>query len=221
VIVNGIITAQLCSLNLKSMRIINNTTALEFSAMTVERTPFLTRRLKGRKILLSFLRNGSCALSNYRLHQLKKYRDIFLEKGLEVICVFESMPKDIFSFTGMSKEPFYILADPMGLLYDLYAVENAEDSIRNMVASGLLTQAIKAAAQADYSWTPQEGSNFFRMPADFLIDENFIIKKAHYAATITDHLPIEKILAWLNNKPATQLYSGISPKVGMAFKHIQ
>ena len=137
------------------------------------------------------------------------------------VSVFESMPKDIFPFTGMSKEPFYILADPMGLLYDLYAVENAEDSIRNMVASGLLTQAIKAAAQADFSWTPQEGSNFFRMPAEFLIDENFIVKKAHYTATITDHLPIEKILAWLNDKPVMQLNSGISPKVGMAFTHIQ
>jgi len=57
------------------------------------------------------------------------------------------------------------------------------------------------------------------MPAEFLIDEDLITRKAHYTSAITDFLPVEKILAWLNDKPVMR--RNISPKVGMRFTHIQ
>src|SRR6186713_1258920 len=109
------------------MKIVENTPAYDFNAITAERITFVMSRLRGKKILLSFLRNGSCALSLYRLHQQKKYSEAFLKKGLEVVCVFESLPKDILPYTGRMEAPFTILADPFGLLYDMYHVKNEEE----------------------------------------------------------------------------------------------
>lgn len=182
------------------MKIANNTVALEFNAVTAERRPFVMSRLKGSKILLSFFRNGSCTLSNHRLHLLKKHSRLFLEKNLHVVCVFESMPKDILPFAGRAEAPFHILADPMALLYDMYGIENDDSTIRHMLAAGLLTHAIEAAAEAGFPWVPQEESNFFRMPADFLIDEDFIVRDLHYSVMLTDRLPIGQILSWLDKK---------------------
>lgn len=203
------------------MKIANNTVAHEFNAITSERVPFVMGKIKGNKILLSFFRSGSCALSNHRLSLLKKYTDIFLAKNLQVVCVFESMPKDTFPFTGRPAAPFYVLSDPMALLYDMYGVENDENKIRSMMAAGLLTPAIVSATEAGFEWTTQENSNLFRMPADFLIDEDFIIRKVHYTSAVTDFLPIANILAWLNDEQIVYSKSHMSPKVGIHFTYIQ
>jgi thioredoxin-dependent peroxiredoxin len=45
--------------------------------------------------------------------------------------------------------------------------------------------------------TKEEGSNFLRMPADFLIGPDGVVRAAHYAAYVWDHLPfacIEELL---------------------------
>lgn len=203
------------------MKIANNSIAYEFNAITSERTPFVMGRLKGSKILLSFFRNGSCVLSNHRLSLLKKYTGIFLEKKLHVVCVFESMPKDTLPFSGRPIAPFHILSDPMALLYDMYGVEKDEKSIRSIMSAGLLTPAPASATEAGFHRKTEETSISFRMTADFLIDEDFIIRKVNYTSAISDFLPIEKIIAWLNNEPIAQPATNLSPKVGMRFTRIQ
>jgi thioredoxin-dependent peroxiredoxin len=41
--------------------------------------------------------------------------------------------------------------------------------------------------------TPEEGSNFFRMPADFLIGPDLTVHTAHYAEYVYDHLGFDKL----------------------------
>jgi hypothetical protein len=38
------------------------------------------------------------------------------------------------------------------------------------------------------------------MPADFLIDENFVIQVAHYGQNMADHIAIEDIIKFANSK---------------------
>ncbi|MNP85147.1 hypothetical protein D3C76_1847560 [compost metagenome] len=45
------------------------------------------------------------------------------------------------------------------------------------------------AEAAGFKLTPEEGSNFNRIPAEFVLDEDGIIRIAHYGRLITDHLP--------------------------------
>jgi len=181
------------------MKITNNTMAIDFNAVTSERIPFVLSRLQGSKILLSFYRNGACAFSNYRLQQLKKYKNEFIAANVNVIAVFESMPKDIFPFSGRNEPPFYVLADPMGLLYDLYMVETSEEKVRDAIASGVMQCTIGEATKAGIVSAPQEGSNFFRLPADFLIDEDFIIRQLQYSNSIVDLLPTHEIIKWMQH----------------------
>ena len=52
---------------------------------------------------------------------------------------------------------------------------------------------IGAAAENGFALTPEEGSNFYRMPADFLIAPDSSIQIAHYAEFVYDHLDLEKL----------------------------
>ena len=181
------------------MKLTTNTKAIDFNAFTSERIPFALSRLRGSKILLSFYRNGSCEWSNFRLNLLKKYRDMFIAKNLNVISVFESLPKDILPFAGRSEAPFYIIADPMSLLYDLYAVETSEKKVKSAIASGATLQIFEERNTAGFASAQQEVKNFFRLPADFLIDENFIIRRLRYTNNIVDFLPVREIVRWTNH----------------------
>jgi len=182
------------------MKIANNTIAKDFNAVTSERNFFILSRLKASKIMLSFYRNGSCAWSNYRLSELKKLRQLFLDNNVQVVSVFESMPRDIFPFSGRTEEPFYIIADPMGLLYDMYRAQSSGEKVRTAIASGATSEYSACAATNGFMSIPQEGSNFFRMPAEFLIDEDFIVRKTHYTHNVVDFLPIEEIIKWSANE---------------------
>jgi peroxiredoxin len=179
------------------MKITVNTPARDFNTLTSERFPFTLSRLKSCKILLSFYRNGACAFSNYRLHLLKKYKKEFIARNTLVVSVFESMPRLVIPYAGRTELPFYILSDPMGLIYDLYEVENSEEKIRNAIISGITANMSREAADAGIVSVPEENSNFFRLPADFLIDENFSISKIHYSNSLIDFMPIDEIIKWI------------------------
>lgn len=182
------------------MKLTNNTWAIDFNAVTSERTPFTLSRLKGNKILLSFYRNGGCAWSNYRLHLIKKFSREIVAKNLYVVSVFESLPRNILPFAGRSESHFHILADPMALLYDLYQVETSEEKVRMAIAAGATLRLTEEAAKAGFIADPQEGSNFFRLPADFLIDENFVIRHLRYTNNIADFLPVHQIIKWMHEQ---------------------
>jgi len=176
------------------MKITPQTKAPDFTATTIDGTSFTLSGYRGKKILLSFLRNGSCALCNLRVHQLKQHYAELHKEGLEIICVFESSPDDMQPYVGKQDVPFILLSDKSGHIYDLYGAETSQEKVERIIQSGSAAQHIEEAAAAGFSLTPQEGSNFYRMPADFLIDEDFIVQRAQYSERITDHISIDDLL---------------------------
>jgi hypothetical protein len=62
------------------------------------------------------------------------------------------------------------------------------------MTSNSAADRIQAADQAGFKLTKQEGSNFFRIPADVLIDKDFNIVKIHHCDQLVNHLPIEEVL---------------------------
>ena len=142
--------------------------------------------------LLSFLRNGACAICNLRVHQLiEQYPH--LQTKLEVIAVFESPPESIRQYVGRQDAPFPIIADPNAVLYALYGVESSEEKVARTMQMPETQITIQEAAHQGFALTPEEGSNFYRIPADFLIDPDGIVQRAHYAEHLTDHLPLNEI----------------------------
>jgi peroxiredoxin Q/BCP len=147
----------------------------------------------GRTVLLSFFRNAACALCNLRVHELiQRYPD-YRERGLEIIAVFESSLASIAQYVGRQDAPFAIVADPAAELYDLYAVEVSADKIAKTMGRPETERAVAEAAAHGFALTKEAGSNFERIPADFLIGPDGRILRAQYAEYVTDHLSFETI----------------------------
>lgn len=152
---------------------------------------------EGKPVLLTFLRNGGCALCNLRIHQLiERYPELHAH-GLEVLAVFESSVESIKHYvTGRQEVPFSLIADPTASLYDLYGVEVSEEKTQASVARAgtpEIQQMIQDAAALGYELIHEEGSNFQRIPADFLIGPDQRIQMVFYSDLIGDHLSLAEI----------------------------
>jgi peroxiredoxin Q/BCP len=168
--------------------------AIDFSATTVDGKPFTLSDFKGKKIFLTFYRNGACALCNLRVHEISQQKKAFDKAGIEIIAVFESSVEDMKPYVGKQKPGFILLSDPEGKLYEQYGIKNSPELINAVMTSNSAADRIQAADQAGFKLTKQEGSNFFRIPADVLIDKDFNIVKIHHCDQLVNHLPIEEVL---------------------------
>jgi thioredoxin-dependent peroxiredoxin len=147
----------------------------------------------GKWVLLSFLRNGACAMCNLRVHQMiERYPGLHV-KGLEVLTIFESPRSSIAQYVGKQDAPFAIIPDPQASLYALYGVESSEEKINAVMTMPETEAIVQEAAAHGFALTPEEGSNFYRLPADFLIAPDGTVRIAHYTNHVYDHLDFTAI----------------------------
>ena len=180
------------------MTIQPGTPAPAFRTTDLAGTPIAPEDYAGRLLLLSFFRNGACAICNLRVHQLIARYPTWQRRGLAILAVFESPRERLIETVATQGVPFPIIADPRGELYALYGVENSAEKIARTMARPDLPATIQAAAEHGFRLTREEGSNFDRLPADFLIGPDGVVRRAHYADVVMDHLDfaaIEEALA--------------------------
>lgn len=170
--------------------------AKDFSAIDITGKTFQLSDFKGKKILLSFYRNGSCLFGNLRMHELIQEYGKWMATGLKMIAVFESSAADILPYVKKHTFTITILPDPAAKLYNLYDVENSPQKIFNIIEKNIAAERIELASREGFVGSYQPNSNLMRMPADFLIDENFIIQKWHYSNFLIDQLSIQEISAF-------------------------
>ncbi len=175
------------------MRIQPGTAAPDFQVQDSHGKPIQLQDYSGKWLLLSFLRNGACAMCNLRVHQLIQRFPALQTQNLEIITVFESPISSINQYVGKQDAPFPIVPDPTAKLYALYGVESSEEKVNATMTKPETPAMIGAAAESGFALTPEEGSNFYRMPADFLIAPDSSVKIAHYAEFVYDHLDLEKL----------------------------
>ncbi|MGG1552557.1 redoxin domain-containing protein [Paenibacillus ferrarius] len=167
--------------------------APDFTAADIYGNPIALKDYQGRKVLLSFFRFSACALCNLRVHQLIGRFPAWQSQGMDVIAVFESPEPNMKQYVGTQAAPFPLVADPMALVYRLYGVETSEEKVQATLADGDTKNVIAQAAAVGFKLTPEEGSNFHRIPAEFIIDEQGIVQIAHYNRLLTDHLELASI----------------------------
>jgi peroxiredoxin len=171
-----------------------NEIAPDFQLPTTDGKLFKLSDYAGNRILLSFFRNGACALCNLRVHQLINNHASLTKAGIKVIAVFESSIEDMLPYVAQQAPPFVLLADPKALTYEQYRVEISEEKITKAIAENLVSEKIAEATEKGFALTPQVGSNFYRLPAEFIIGKDLRIEKAHYTNFIIDHLPLEELV---------------------------
>lgn len=148
---------------------------------------------EGGITLLSFFRNAACAICNLRVHQLIERYPAYQQRGLRIIAVFESPQQRILQYVGKQDAPFPIIADPQAELYTLYGVESSAAKVAVTMTMPKTHGVIEQAAAHGFPLTKEDGSNFDRMPADFLLSYDRRVIVAHYADYVMDHLPLARL----------------------------
>lgn len=174
------------------MRMTAGSTAPDFTATVYRRDPLTLSSLRGQKVWLAFFRYAGCPLCNLRVHQMIQRYDGWEAKGLKIVAVFQAPVAEVETNVGEQNAPFPIVCDPGEKLYALYGLEASLAGYLSVKNLPKMAEALKEG------FTPgtMHGTKT-RLPADFLIDENGKIVETFYADTIGDHIPFERIEAFL------------------------
>ena len=118
-------------------------------------------------------------------------------KNVQPLFIFESKPQILLrSIFHESIAPIPLIGDPERKLYELYGVER---SAIKMLSTFLRPSSFTTLRQAKQEISipaakdRDPSTNEDRMPADFLIDEQFKIVNAHYGSHLNDHISMEEI----------------------------
>lgn len=179
------------------MKLTSGTPAPQFETEDIFGAPIALKNYAGKGVLLAFFRFGACALCNLQVHRLiQKYPD-WQKAGLEILAVFESPRESVREYVGKQDAPFSIIADPDAKLYDLYGLESSQEKVMAPVEGTWREELIREASSIGYPLQKEEGSNFFRLPADFLIGPDQRIVTAFYTDVIGQHISFEEIDTFL------------------------
>ncbi len=172
-----------------------NVTAPAFNLTDLFDRQIDLKAYKGKRVFIGFFRHAGCPFCNLRVHSLMKIRETLLEKNMEMIFFFESK-KELLLSSIFHKEvsPVPLIADPNRNWYAIYGIENSllKSSFSHLTT--FIQTAIKAKTNKLPIYPMAGDESFSTMPAEFLIDENQIIRKIHYAQTLNDRLSLETII---------------------------
>lgn len=175
-------------------------TAPDFEAwdMTSTRQVNLSDYL-GRHLLLSFYRYASCPLCNLRVHELAQRHANLRARGLDMLAIFQSPSEKMRQYVGVQHTPFPLIPDPDQTLYALYGVGHSWTGFLKAWATRLPEIGRSVVGQGYLPGSVEGGIH--RIPADFVIDPCGQIVEAYYGHDIGDHLPVERIEAYLQAHP--------------------
>ncbi|MFC3682264.1 peroxiredoxin family protein [Hydrogenophaga luteola] len=154
-------------------------------------TPVHLAKLRGSKVLLSFHRYASCPICNLHMRELIRSHPALHDAGLSVVSVFQSPAASIAKYVGRGDTPFPILPDPGLALYRRYGVERRWTALVTPATLATAWQAVRSGFRPGVVEGPVD-----RTPADFLIDEQGAVVRAHYGRDLGDHIALDELMAW-------------------------
>ena len=179
-----------------------NTRAPHFSLFDVFDRTIDLETYQGKKVLVAFFRHAGCPFCNLRVHNLMKVHEDFKEQGLEMIFFFESK-KDIILRSTFHQEisPIPLISDPEKVWYDRYGLETSPPKS----AIGHITSFVGTAIQAKLKGLPMhpmaDGESISTIPAEFLLDEELIIRELHYSQHLSDRIKMDLIYDFAKRQP--------------------
>lgn len=182
-----------------NLKLKNGDFALNFEAKDIYGNDVKLSSFKGKKIILSFFRNVNCPFCNRRVHTIMGNNLKFKDSGVQLIMLFESTNDKLSSSVfhkGIS--PWPLIGDPKKEIYYKYGVES---SILKLFNTFLHANPLKAMQDTKELNLPKDSdASKTLVPADFFIDENFKVVKAHYGEHLDDHISLEEMKKFANIK---------------------
>lgn len=147
--------------------------------------------LGGRLKHIQFHRFVGCPVCNLRVREfVNRYEDV-RAAGVETVMVFHTPLPEIQAHVEGSPPPFPIVADPDRLLYDAYGVER---SMLGIMSPSFNLSAVKGML-AGFAATPWGQGGVDQIPADFVVDEDGVLKLARYGRHGGDSLSVDALLS--------------------------
>ena len=177
------------------MKLYKGDAAKDFTTKDIYGKTIKLSDFKGKKILLGFFRNVNCPFCNLRVHELTKQKAVLDGRNVQMIFLFESSAKLLSLSTfhqGIS--PIPLIGDPEKVIYKEYGVENSTLGILKTFLSPSSLRMMEEAKKLNLPKEEDKTATKSLMPADFLIDENFVIQYAHYGKDMADHIPLPMIM---------------------------
>lgn len=176
------------------MKVQEGNQAIDFSTNDIHGNPIHLSDYKGKKIILTFMRNVSCPFCNVRVHRIMGNSVKIERSGVQMILFFESSAKKLKgSVLHQAISAFPLISDTKKDIYNKYGVE---ESVMKMMKTFLQTNVLETyriAKKLDTPGKKDKDASDSLIPADFFIDENFTVVKAHYGKNIDDHIDIQEI----------------------------
>lgn len=173
---------------------LENLTAPRFAVKDIYDRLIDLDHFRGKKVFIGFFRHAGCPFCNLRVHALTKIHQEMKSKGLEMIFFFESKGNVILrSSFHQGVSPIPIIADPEKKWYAQYGLEPSFTKASLSHLSSFVQTAWRAYQQNVPLQLPLEGESFSTMPAEFLIDENLIVRKVHYAQRLNDRMDLTEV----------------------------
>lgn len=149
---------------------------------------------KGKRVFIGFFRHAGCPFCNLRVHLLQKHYPELKNKNLEMIFFFESKERVLLpSMFHKEVSPIPLIADPEKVWYQTYGIESsAAKSMKSHLTSFIQT-TIKTKMKGLPVHMMADGESINTIPAEFLLDENLVIRKIHYARGLNDRMSIRHI----------------------------
>ncbi len=166
--------------------------APDFTATDIYGKEVKLSEFKGKKVILSFYRNVNCPFCNRRVHQIMGNNFKLKKTGVQLVLMFESSNEKLRSSVfhqGIS--PWPIVGDPDKKVYKQYGVEQSTLKMMKTMFISSVGQAKRDTKELNLPEDKDASMNL--IPADFFIDENFKIVRAHYGKHLDDHVTIEDL----------------------------
>ena len=155
------------------------------------------RKLKGKKILLSFMRNTACPFCNFRIFQLNKKAESYQAQGLEMVVFLESGKELILKSSFLKDQKLLLFSDPGKVIYKQYGVEQSALKMISTLLSAEKRKEAQESKNLGLELIDDNKATQTLIPADFLLNEDLLIEEAYYGKNLGDALAFEKIEAFL------------------------
>ncbi|WP_425391155.1 redoxin domain-containing protein [Ekhidna sp.] len=154
--------------------------------------------LKGKKLLIAFFRHVGCPFCNIRAHTLQMAYPPLKSRGMEMIFFFESTKEVLLAnhfYENMSPVP--IISDPEREWYDKFGVESSRSkSIKSHILFLIQTALVAKFKRLPVHWMAGDES-FNTIPAEFLVDEKGVLRKANYWNDLKDRISMDAITSFI------------------------
>ena len=178
----------------RSITLSGNIKAPNFDVEDIFGNRINLRNYRGKRVFVGFFRHAGCPFCNLRVNKLEAAAEHLKSKNLEMIFFFESTQMRLLAskyHTDIRAIP--MISDPEKKYYDMYGVESSGLKSAKSHFTSLIQTALRAKLKRLPVHWMADNESIKTIPAEFLIDEEGVIRIVHYARDLTDELSTKLI----------------------------